>query len=63
MPTVLKEAFRMLFDGQASFPDPELLRKVEEAFDNEHVKCLVGALRRSAASPTGRSLQPAEVDD
>ncbi|KPK82849.1 MAG: hypothetical protein AMJ81_09035, partial [Phycisphaerae bacterium SM23_33] len=59
---ILKEAFRTLFDGRAEFPDPQRLAAAE-AFDNEHVRFLIDSLRRSAASPTGRRLQPAGAED
>jgi UDP-N-acetylglucosamine acyltransferase len=57
--SILREAFRTLFDGQAEFPDPQRLRAAADASDNEHVRFLIDSLRRSAASPTGRRLQPA----
>lgn len=58
----LKEAFRMLFDGRAAFPDPQRLQAAETS-SNEHVRFLVESLRLSAASPTGRRRQPAESPD
>ena len=57
---LLKKAFRMLFDGQADFPDSERLCSVERAFDNAQVMYLVESIRRSASSPAGRFLQPRE---
>lgn len=60
---MLKEAFRTLFDGRAAFPDPQRLEAAAKAFDNEHVRFLIDSLRRSAASPTGRRLQPADAHD
>lgn len=57
---MLKGAFRILFNGEGRFPDPQRLQAAEEGFDNEHVRILVESLRRSAASPSGRCRQPAE---
>ena len=57
---LLKRAFRMLFNGQGSFPAVEQLSSVEQSFDNEEVKYLVASIRRSSSSPAGRWLQPAE---
>ncbi len=54
----LKRAFRMLFDGKAAAADPSRLDRVEQSFDNEHVRNLVAAIRRSAAHPTGRWREP-----
>ncbi len=60
---MLKGAFRILFDGKGRFPDAQRLQAAEKAFDNEHVRNLVRSLRQSAASPTGRRLQPTDAGD
>jgi UDP-N-acetylglucosamine acyltransferase len=59
----LKEALRSLFDGRAELPDPQRLQAAAEASDDEHVRYLVESIRRSAASPTGRRLQPAGAQE
>ncbi len=56
----LKKAFRIIFNGEAAFPDDEQLRSAEQIFDNQHVGELIASLRQSAASPTGRRLQPSK---
>ena len=57
---LLKEAFRMLFDGRCDFPAPDRLSSVEQAFDDENVRYLVESIRRSSANPAGRCLHPPE---
>ena len=56
----LKKAFRIIFNGQAGFPNDEQLLRAEQEFDNEYVSKLIASLRDSAANPTGKKLQPSE---
>ncbi|MDY7010995.1 MAG: acyl-[acyl-carrier-protein]--UDP-N-acetylglucosamine O-acyltransferase [Planctomycetota bacterium] len=56
----LKKAFRMIFNGASAFPVSEQLRLAEQTFDDEHVAELIASLRQSAASPTGKRLQPSK---
>ena len=55
---LLKKAFRALFDGEDEGPTAEKIAAVAAEFDNPHVQCLLDSLRRSAASPSGRQLEP-----